>query len=960
MANKKLTDLTELLTPADGDFLYIVDVSDTTQSAQGTSKKIKKQNIVPVTTTSVSRITIAQIRALIGTLPNTNFYTTDLGQEGNWYYDASDTTSADNTGTILVTADGKRIKRVIEDGINIKWFGAVGNSTYAYIRNQIGSVAGNDDGTAIQNAINYCLTTGQKLYVPVGIYRTTVPITITYPNGLTMEGEGKPFEISFDQYTNGTSPLYKGVLFVRDYTGAPLFTFRGGLLSSDPDWSTYRDGKMWKTDIKNIGFTERTAGGAQPAPTTNSTSLVLAKRSILMRFKNCLFIGSATSNFEGFQIDDSVFDDCRFISGGSRLEAPNMLLHRVTTISGETTYGEATNSLTFIACIFEGNNGRNLLIAPASYTRADGTAFTESGQLSALQILGGLFKYPNLRSSSSLNNVELNNVSSANCSFAMSHKGCVDASVSTSSEILKIFNSSTSYFNVQAEKLANVNFTLTNFINVTGGTAINVDAQLTDVVSGISGTEGVTIAGGSVNVVTGSLSTVTGTKILTNNHVQFFPNKTAPSASAGGVTIYSNTSNKLSTIDNAGIVSAVVGEALDNVFTGRNTFQPSLTPVSGTARAIYLKPTLTATANNDFLYAYTFEPTFVAGAFTGVKRLFTTILGGGTFQLNGSSGNIEIGPSGDNIFFTKAGLNIIDAIGSGASLLLRGNSYVAIGDGSTNYMRMISATGNFMFQNGGVYTDDGVNRLQVNGTIKASAATLSTQVVIKSQLDLKADLASPALTGVPTAPTATAGTNTTQVATTAFVQAADANNVKLTGNQNIVGMKSFVNTVSGTSDAGFILDNNSSDSNGMIQGRNDSTGRLINALNTSTGTTILLQNQNNGVGLKIDSGESGSNGISLILESKTGHGATTKPLQITENAVEKAFFSFDGKLTAEAIISNTVVRLKSYTVATLPAGTQGDTAYVTDATSPTYLGTLTGGGSVKCPVFYNGASWVSH
>lgn len=51
---------------------------------------------------------------------------------------------------------------------------------------------------------------------------------------------------------------------------------------------------------------------------------------------------------------------------------------------------------------------------------------------------------------------------------------------------------------------------------------------------------------------------------------------------------------------------------------------------------------------------------------------------------------------------------------------------------------------------------------------------------------------------------------------------------------------------------------------------------------------------------------------------------------------------------------------KAYTVATLPAGTIGDTAYVTDATAPTYLGTLTGGGSVVCPVFYNGTAWVSH
>lgn len=54
------------------------------------------------------------------------------------------------------------------------------------------------------------------------------------------------------------------------------------------------------------------------------------------------------------------------------------------------------------------------------------------------------------------------------------------------------------------------------------------------------------------------------------------------------------------------------------------------------------------------------------------------------------------------------------------------------------------------------------------------------------------------------------------------------------------------------------------------------------------------------------------------------------------------------------------VKLRNYTVSTLPTGQQGDTAYVTDATAPTYLGTLTGGGSVKCPVFYNGSAWVSH
>lgn len=53
------------------------------------------------------------------------------------------------------------------------------------------------------------------------------------------------------------------------------------------------------------------------------------------------------------------------------------------------------------------------------------------------------------------------------------------------------------------------------------------------------------------------------------------------------------------------------------------------------------------------------------------------------------------------------------------------------------------------------------------------------------------------------------------------------------------------------------------------------------------------------------------------------------------------------------------IRTTGYTVATLPAGTVGMRTYVTDATAPTFLGTLIGGGAVTCPVFYNGTAWVA-
>lgn len=59
------------------------------------------------------------------------------------------------------------------------------------------------------------------------------------------------------------------------------------------------------------------------------------------------------------------------------------------------------------------------------------------------------------------------------------------------------------------------------------------------------------------------------------------------------------------------------------------------------------------------------------------------------------------------------------------------------------------------------------------------------------------------------------------------------------------------------------------------------------------------------------------------------------------------------------LVANDIVRLKSYTVATLPAGIQGDLAFVTDALLPAFLTTISGGGAVVTPVFYDGSSWVA-
>lgn len=64
--------------------------------------------------------------------------------------------------------------------------------------------------------------------------------------------------------------------------------------------------------------------------------------------------------------------------------------------------------------------------------------------------------------------------------------------------------------------------------------------------------------------------------------------------------------------------------------------------------------------------------------------------------------------------------------------------------------------------------------LSINNVDNTSDANKPVSTAQQAALNLKADLVSPAMTGTPTAPTAAAGTNTTQLATTAFVAAAIA------------------------------------------------------------------------------------------------------------------------------------------------------------------------------------------
>ena len=106
-------------------------------------------------------------------------------------------------------------------------------------------------------------------------------------------------------------------------------------------------------------------------------------------------------------------------------------------------------------------------------------------------------------------------------------------------------------------------------------------------------------------------------------------------------------------------------------------------------------------------------------------------------------------------------------------------------------------------------------------TTHTGAQAISTVTGLQGALDAKAPLASPALTGVPSAPTAAVGTNTTQLATTAFAKAqiaADAAPIAHVGS----GGAAHANAVASGA-AGFMTGADKTKLDGIATGANNYT-----------------------------------------------------------------------------------------------------------------------------------------
>ena len=204
-------------------------------------------------------------------------------------------------------------------------------------------------------------------------------------------------------------------------------------------------------------------------------------------------------------------------------------------------------------------------------------------------------------------------------------------------------------------------------------------------------------------------------------------------------------------------------------------------------------------------------------AFADLTSTPTTLSGYGITDALSSAGNVDIGSS--------------DFITTGKSYFA--NMFSALSDlpSATTYHGMfahVHATGAGYFAHGGNWIElanKSYVDTEVAGIVDSAPGTLNTlnelaaalnddanfATTVTTSLGLKAPLASPALTGTPTAPTAASGTNTTQIATTAFVQSA----VSGAGSYNDASVDTHLNR--STASTGEVLSWNGTDYDWVAQ-----------------------------------------------------------------------------------------------------------------------------------------------
>lgn len=157
----------------------------------------------------------------------------------------------------------------------------------------------------------------------------------------------------------------------------------------------------------------------------------------------------------------------------------------------------------------------------------------------------------------------------------------------------------------------------------------------------------------------------------------------------------------------------------------------------------------------------------------------------------------------------------------------------------------------------------------------------------------KADTTSPTFTGTPIAPTASAGTNTTQIATTAFVvTAVGTSGTMASQNANAVAITG--GTIAGVTVAGTFTGNVTGNLTGNV------TGNTTGSSGSCTGNAATATTASNAIGV----GQTWQNVSGSRSAGTTYTNSTGKSIMVSIRTQGNGYITVDGVVTAHSSIDN--------------------------------------------------------